>query len=331
MEKVMKVANISQQNIKNYTSRLPQKQNFNGAVRLIGDANKALMKKIETGGFFLEFVLLDLMGMVLPRVYQGFNRNKKELGHLNYKAGTEEFLRESITGPSMFLIPLATVVLAGKLLGKGVQINGSTMKKFTSIFKKTGASMAQDSVETLQKGFAGELFDELFTKNAKRIKDASFAGLKSLDEYKQEFIRTLTEGLGGKAQKTKGKFCDLIADINSTYFKKVNTESIDVILPDKTASSVAGNMFDDARKFMTDVIPSCKVTISDMAEKGKQITSETINSTIEGFNALRRNGRKVMCTVGAVLLSSFLSIIPKIYQITKTNPALEGISEGGKK
>ena len=327
----MKVANISQQNVTSYKNRLPQKQNFNGAVRLIGDANKALMKKIETGGFFLEFVLLDLMGMVLPRVYQGFNRNKKELGHLNYKAGTEEFLRESITGPSMFLIPLATVALAGKVLGKGVQINGSTMKKFTSIFKKTGSNMAQDSVEALQKGFAGELFDELFTKNAKRIKEASFAGLKSLEEYKQEFVKTLTEGLGNKSQKTKGKFCDLIADINSTYFKKVNTESIDVILPDKTASTVAGNMFDDARKFMTDIIPSCKITISDMAEKGKQISAEVINSTIDGFNALRKNGRKFMCVIGAILLSSFLSIIPKIYQITKTNPALEGISEGGKK
>ncbi len=327
----MKVANISQQNVTSYKNRLPQKQNFNGAVRLIGDANKALMKKIETGGFFLEFVLLDLMGMVLPRVYQGFNRNKKELGHLNYKAGTEEFLRESITGPSMFLIPLATVALAGKVLGKGVQINGSTMKKFTSIFKKTGSNMVQDSVEALQKGFAGELFDELFTKNAKRIKEASFAGLKSLEEYKQEFVKTLTEGLGNKSLKTKGKFCDLIADINSTYFKKVNTESIDVILPDKTASTVAGNMFDDARKFMTDIIPSCKITISDMAEKGKQISAEVINSTIEGFNTLRKNGRKFMCVVGAILLSSFLSIIPKIYQITKTNPALEGISEGGKK
>ena len=327
----MKVANISQHNISSYASRLPQQQNFNGAVRLIGDANKALMKKIETGGFFLEFVLLDLMGMVLPRVYQGFNRNKKELGHLNYKAGTEEFLRESITGPSMFLIPLATVAIAGKLLGKGVQINSNTMKKFISVFKKTGANMTQESVENLQKGFAGGLFDELFTKNTKRIKDASFEGLKSLDEYKKEFVKTLTEGLGNKTQKAKGKFCDLVADINANYFKKVNTDHIDVILPEKTASSVAGNMFDDARKFMTDIIPSCKTTISDIAEKGKEISNETINSTIDGFNNLRKNGRKVMCTVGAVLLSSFLSIIPKIYQITKTNPALEGISEEGKK
>ena len=327
----MKVANISQQNIPNYTNRLPQKQNFNGAVRLIGDANKALMKKIETGGFFLEFVLLDLMGMVLPRVYQGFNRNKKELGHLNYKAGTEEFLRESITGPSMFLIPLATVVLAGKALGKGVQINGNTLKKFTSVFKKTGANMAQDSVEKLQKGFAGELFDELFTKNAKRLKDGAFAGLKTLNEYKQEFVQTLTEGLGEKTQKTKGKFCDLIADINATYFKKVNTESIEVITPDKVSSAAAGNMFDDIRKFMTDVIPSCKNTVSEMAQKGKEVTSEAINSTIEGFDTLRKNGRKFMCVVGAILLSSFLSIIPKIYQITKTNPALDGIADGGKK
>ncbi len=327
----MKVANISQQSISNYTNKLPQKQNFNGAVRIIGDANKALMKKIETGGFFLEFVLLDLMGMVLPRVYQGFNRNKKELGHLNYKAGTEEFLRESITGPSMFLIPLATVMIAGKALGKGVQINGNTMKKFISIFKKTGNNMAQDSVEALQKGFAGELFDELFTKNAKRIKDASFAGLKTLNEYKQEFVKILTDGISDKSQKTKGKFCDLIADINATYFKKVNTENIDVILPDKTTSAIAGNMFDDAKKFMTDIIPSCKATISEITKKGKEISTDVINSTIDGFNTLRKNGRKTMCLVGGILLSSFLSIIPKIYQITKTNPALEGIGEGSKK
>ena len=89
-------------------------------------------------------------------------------------------------------------------------------------------------------------------------------------------------------------------------------------------------MFDDARKFMTDIIPSCKTTISDIAEKGKEISNETINSTIEGFNNLRKNGRKVMCTVGAVLLSSFLSIIPKIYQPYKLM-TIYGVNENNNK
>ena len=50
--------------------------------------------------------------------------------------------------------------------------------------------------------------------------------------------------------------------------------------------------------------------IIEMAQKGKEVTSEAINSTIEGFDTLRKNGRKFMCVVGAILLSSFLSIIP---------------------
>src|ERR1035437_6978621 len=39
------------------------------------------MKRIEQGGKMAEFIILDVLSMVLPRTILGFFRNCKELGH----------------------------------------------------------------------------------------------------------------------------------------------------------------------------------------------------------------------------------------------------------
>jgi len=116
-------------------------QSFKGVASYIGDANKGFIHYLEKGGFFAEFCIMDLCGLVLPRVWQGFNRNKEELGHYNWQAGTEEFLRESITGPSMFLIPIGAVILAGRLLGKATQIKTNLLESFSNIFKGSSANI----------------------------------------------------------------------------------------------------------------------------------------------------------------------------------------------
>ena len=53
-------------------------QSFKGVASYIGDANKSFIHYLEKGGFFAEFCIMDLCGLVLPRVWQGFNRNKEE-------------------------------------------------------------------------------------------------------------------------------------------------------------------------------------------------------------------------------------------------------------
>ena len=324
----MKVNNIKvENNLSNLKAQKSAKNvNFGGFGTAIGNLNKAAMNYIEHGGFFAEFVLLDTVALVLPRVYQGFQRNKKELGHLNYQAGTEEFLREFITGPSLFIIPITAVILAGKALGKCTQINSAVMKKFTDAFSSMAQNIKSSNLIENQKNFANKIFKNLFENHPQRLQNINIAEQFKLDKYNQNFTDIIIESLGqtGKVLKeSRAKFVDLISDINTTHFNKKNTFGVDFIIEGqkKTHVSSAGDLFDDLRKYMQDFIPSTKLTIEETAAK----TGDEVKNIIDKIAEIRRNGRKLLTLGGTAALAGFLSIIPIIYQRSKTNPALNGL------
>ena len=305
---------------------------FKGIASKLGSLNQVAMSKLEKGGFFAEFVLLDLIGLVLPRVYQGFQRNKEELGHLNFQAGIEELLREAITGPSLFLIPIGILTGMGKALGKAVQINSNVMKKFTESFENVGESIAKSSDAKNQKAFAEKLFDNLYKKHP----DVATAGLEAVAEKnKTNFVNILTNSLdktGDDLKKAAGEFTETISTLNASLFpKKKNTLGVDVILGDKKFGTSAADLFEDARKYMQDVVPSVKLTIDDAIKSGKEATIDIAKDAIKKITDIRANGRRLMCISGVTALAAFLTIIPKIYQRSKTNPALAGlVKEEGK-
>ena len=330
----MKVNNLYTNNVA-VSRRATTKTTFNGFLTKVGSLNKGVMEYIEKGGFFAEFCIMDMCGMVLPRVYQGFNRNKEELGHLNYQAGMEEFLREFITGPSMFLIPIAAVVLAGRMLGKGTQINSKLLTQFSESFKNLGVKFASKENAHTNKFFASKLFDQFVAVPAKIGKKASSGAVSKLDKFRTDFVNQLTSNVGKKMKgKEKAaainKFEDLIANINASYF---GSKDYSLALGNGKVSTTAKNLFLDARKYMEDVIPSAKLTFEDLASKGNKLTNTVFENTIDAITKVRENGRKLLCIGGSAALAGFLSIIPKIYQLSKKNPALNGLenTEGGKK
>ncbi len=329
---------VNQVKISNYSADLQKtksanKINFKGIGSSIANANKWAMNHLEKGGFFAEFVLLDMIGLVLPRVYQGFQRNKEELGHLNYQAGTEEFLREFITGPSLFLIPIGAVILAGKALGKGVQINSNVMNKFKTIFKSTAKDLGKKIIDSdlinSQKHFASKLFDNLFKEHPK-LKDIIKEGDDVLASYKKRFTNILEKSISQNSKsdlkKSATEFSDVIADINTTYFNgKKNTHSIDIVFDNKTYQTSATDLFEDARKYMQDIIPSTKLSLNELADKSAESIKSNVNNIIDQLTEYREKGRRLLCVGGTAALAAFLSIIPKIYQRSKTNPALNGL------
>ena len=85
----------------NYTSP-SQNNNYRSSRRSPSFGNFAvgLASFIENNGFLGEFLTIDSCGMMIPRTAQGYTRNMEELGHLNYKAGREEMVRELLSGPA---------------------------------------------------------------------------------------------------------------------------------------------------------------------------------------------------------------------------------------
>ena len=328
------------------TSKRTSSNSFRGIGTIVGNANRWAMHHLETGGFFAEFCLMDLCGLVLPRVYQGFQRNKKELGHLNYQAGLEELIREGTTGPSMFLIPISAVIMAGKLLGKATQINFNLLGKFSESFKSLGENIASSDNKTMQRAFANNLFDKLFVQNAERINHPENATVKSLESFRTEFIDKLTTGLdktevrksfierfknfkAAKQEKSRilSNFTDLIANINAAHFKTDSSFGLSMANGNNTIKTTAEDLFLDARKYMEDVIPSAKLTFADIIAKGEQITKNSFENVIERITKVRHNGRELLCLGGTAALAAFLCIIPKLYQLSKKNPALNGLEE----
>ena len=90
------------------------------------------MDFIEAGGYAASFILQDGIGFITPRVGKGLLRGGKEKRdengnvitdkdgkpqrELNWKLAQKEFLREMITGPSAFLIPLGMLSVINKNL-----------------------------------------------------------------------------------------------------------------------------------------------------------------------------------------------------------------------
>lgn len=328
----MQVKNLNN-NIVGIKTHPTNKTSFKGFARALGDFNQKAMNKLEKGGFFAEFVTLDLIGLVLPRVYQGFQRNKEELGHLNYQAGTEEFLREFITGPSLFLIPISLVILAGKALGKAVQINSKVFNKFTETFKSLNPASVKDAdVAKNQENFVKKLFNDLFVNN-KSVQENNLTNVAKA--YEKDFTEQIVESLGKEGKdlkKARGSFVELIAKINASLFpNRKNTLGIEIPAGTKTHVSSAVDLFDDTRKYVSDVIPSVKLTIEDAIKNSKETIENVVKDSIDKISQVRINGRKLLCIGGTTALAAFLSIIPIIYQRSKSNPALAGLVKDDQK
>ena len=102
-----------------------------------GNLAVGLATFIENNGFLGEFLTIDTVGMMAPRTTQGYLRNREELGHLNYKAGREELVRELLSGPAFFYVPLAVLTVAGILRGKTAKVQTKVLESFKGLMKQS--------------------------------------------------------------------------------------------------------------------------------------------------------------------------------------------------
>ncbi|MCR4881224.1 MAG: hypothetical protein K6A44_04650 [bacterium] len=320
------------------TGKAVRNTSFRGFWNKVGTVNKNLMEHVEKGGFFAEFCIMDMCGMVLPRIYAGLHRNEKELGRLNYEAGAEEALREGITGPSMFLIPIGAVILAGRRLGKATAINSKLLSKFSDIFKNLGSQFASKENSTTCNAFASRIFDSFIANNEAIQRPAVDAAIQPLNRLKIEFVQKLTSNVGTKMSGKDSKaaisaFEDLIANINTSYFgSREYTLGLSTGKGKDAVHTTARDLYLDARKYMEDVIPSARLSFDAIKAKGTEITKEIFENTVASITKIRENGRRLLCLGGSAALAGFLCMIPKIYQLSKKNPALNGMEndKGGK-
>lgn len=95
----------------------------------------------------LALATLDLLGMIAPRTIIDINRNKEELGHLNWDAGRETAMREIFSSAVMFFGPgVVFNYLGNKLLDKKFNPLGVNTKAFTDYHTLSAIEKATDNV-----------------------------------------------------------------------------------------------------------------------------------------------------------------------------------------
>ncbi|MGD9579860.1 MAG: hypothetical protein AB7V50_00670 [Vampirovibrionia bacterium] len=159
----------------------------------------------------LALALLDLCGMIAPRTFIDINRNKEELGHLNWDAGRETLMREIFSSGVMFFGPgvvfnyLGNKLLENKFNPLGVNTKAFTDYKTLSAIEKVTADILKTktgniSIVELRQEVAKALLNNIQSAD-KGIKLASSEGLVQtlLEEIKNSSSRANIDKIINKA------------------------------------------------------------------------------------------------------------------------------------
>jgi hypothetical protein len=101
----------------------------------------------------LALATIDFFGMVVPRTLIDINRNKGELGHLNYDAGRETLMREVFSSSILFFLPgILSTYMGDKILTSKFNPYGINTKAFTdyktisAVEKKLGEILTKEAL-----------------------------------------------------------------------------------------------------------------------------------------------------------------------------------------
>lgn len=305
-------SSIQQQN----QQRRHQQQNFGDALApIVGVATF-----IENNGFIGEFLTVDTFGMATPRAVQGYTRNSKELGHLNYKAGREETVRELISGPAYFFVPLIILTLATLLKGKATKVTTDTLDVFKSVMKNTSKNIKdmKDSKDIKTK-FIDNLLSNAFDENEYKNERGQITKIKEIITNATEYKSKNFLGLFDKKKKGfKEELSKAITTLNKANGKFIDsTTLIEVTVKenDKTLKKQLN------LNYLLSDIPNYLENITKSAEK----SSSPIEKFVEDFHKNAKRIRQTTNILAAAALAAFLAIVPKFYKTGNDFPGLEGL------
>ena len=332
----MKVQNI--QTIRalannNSVAKAKQEPTFKGGA----DSVVKFWDAIGRGGFTANFLLQDLGGNNIPRVAISLNRNKEELGHLNYSAGGEALIRELLSGPSMVAVPLGVMALSTRLAGPATKIPTQNIKDFSQIMKNTlknAGGGAELSSSALRKAFYTNVLDAAgatslggsteFTAKAleeiKKIESGSYPKRGFLKKFLDKPLMKNGEEVKAVDQAISGLH---------TAFSKLRQQKAgygEDFLSAQIAPNGKSTNFSDLISQMKDYFDDfTKKGLKANPEGGKIQLPNGVETLTDKFKNLRTGQRFVTGIAMTGLMMLVLTIIPKLYSFNKTSPEVSQV------
>ena len=345
----MKIENSTIKQSNNYKPLVEKKQVVtldNGvqapSFKGVGNGVISVMDAVDRGGLFASFVIQDFFGMNLPRTWVGLQRNKDITGEYNYQEAAEVAIREFLSGPVMFAVPMLMLWGIKRQFGKANDVPVDVIramgdkfaqnvegKKVTDLTKIT--DVKKDFYSVLFKDALAQVYPKGTTTEHIAKKAEEFAN--DILEYEKLLDAKKTTKFWDKVKgkKIEGTADAKLSDIVSKYAEIVKTNAaspsenfLQIKLTTKgnpVAKSINGFIV-DMRNFTEDAVETISKKAKDNAFDGKNL-----KEFFEHFTNMR-TGSRVLANFSMLLGTiGFCSIIPKLYQLSDTNPGLKGIED----
>lgn len=321
----VKAINQSPNTVKN--SNL--KNSYNKQQSFTGSFNPVvtLMDAIDKGGFAASFIAQDGIGMVAPRIYEGLNRNRqkdengKKTGPLNWEFARREGIREILSGPSAFLIPLGILSVVKKTSGTANNVHVNHIEALGADFASYAKNNKQhlNSPVNFKRGYYAQVFENVITNSA----DNNLKGL-ALKQKAQAFADKLIEIETHRSNRNKKQANKLQAQLVDEYSKlrkssvSSSSDELGAVLKvngqEKTVNTNIRRLTQSLTDYTSDAL------------KHVSYNSDNITDAVKKFNT-HRAGTRVLTNLGmwgAVV--SFYTLIPKLYNMgIKHDPGLKGL------
>lgn len=290
-----------------YNNINSQTQSFKGGA--LDGFSLWIADLIENGGLFVSFTLQDMLGTNIPRPIVGLFRNGKEnKGEKNLKFAAKELVREMLTGPSMFLIPMGMLAASKKTLGKTVNTPANFINDFGKIHAANPVNEAGKAI-TKQ-----EFFKNTFTEILKNANlDADTVTSKA---------KTYAEKLSNSTDKKQ--LSETIANLSDDFVVAVKEHADDVAFTDFTVAKLSEK---SVAPFKETVSHMMSYADDVVVKAAKQTDTSKLSEYVKKLADKKVLSRAGMNIAMYVAVLSFLKIIPKLYNKAegKENAGLKGL------
>ncbi|MDR1168775.1 MAG: hypothetical protein LBK53_07830 [Heliobacteriaceae bacterium] len=304
-----------------------------------------VMDGIERGGFAASFIIQDGLGFITPRIWKGLTRppidpatglpkpteydeNGKPIKKYNWDFARKEGVREILTGPSSFFIPLGIVAAVKKYSGAANNIKLNYINGFKDNFIEFASKNPEMNNKAL---FYENLYENVLkTSINSNLNEGKLSGAKITEIAKnyaqrqinidEQFEKMKNKSFWSRRQDKKAvkelqkEFVKDFTDLKKQYLPASSDfTTAELKTSGKTVKGSFKDFVNSVRDYTGDAIKNTKKAVSN---------GGSIEKAVENFTH-RRMGTRVLTNISSILgIAVFWTVIPKIYNMgLKHNPA----------
>ena len=318
----------------------------------------SLMDFIEQGGYAASFIIQDGIGFIAPRVGNGLLRGGPEkrdkdgnviLGkngepehELNWKLARKEFLREVITGPSAFLIPLFALKYIKNKFGtaNAVKMNyiDSFQKPYIDFVNNNQNLIQTENTKTgkaaFYKGVLQDVIENSINRELPEHDRISPSQVSEIaDEYAQrqvkieEIMSNKSLNKVSKSAKIKelgGTVVDSFMELKKGHIGGA-VDEMSIAMSSTNGKLNGGNigeLLEAMDNYFNDISKTTTKTLKE------NLSAENIETTIKNFTH-NKMGTRLLTNFGIFgAVAFFYTQIPRMYNAGLThNPAIKHPAE----